>query len=112
MNNRITTYYIPNNPNILTGQIYTLYVNNNTNLDLTNIIEEKELVKPKILINNDEYNKLINICRQIQTTINKRNNNIENYIKEEKENINNLNKLNIDYNNILKNLTSGDGKSE
>ena len=38
MNNNITTYYIPNNPNVDKGLIYTLYLNNNKNLDLSSII--------------------------------------------------------------------------
>ena len=38
MNNTIKTYYIPNHPNIKKGPIYTLYLNNNTNLDLSSIL--------------------------------------------------------------------------
>ena len=39
MNNQLITYYIPTNPNIIDGTIYTLYLNNNTNLDLSSLLE-------------------------------------------------------------------------
>ena len=115
MNNQITTYYIPNNPNIKSGSIYTLYINNNTNLDLTSIITEGQpksnniIITPtKITLEIKDYNKLLNINKQLQDSINKINANIEKIINEEKQTINNLIKLNNEYNNILKSISVGD----
>lgn len=111
MNNQINTYYIPNNPNIKKGQIYTLYITNNTNLDLTSIINN-ESSPLKIIIEQDEYNKLLNTNKQIQELINTKNKNIENFVKEEKIIIDKLSKLNINYQKILKDLQIKDGNYE
>lgn len=118
MNNQITTYYIPSNPNIKSGPIYTLYINNNTNLDLTSILASKSNPKnleqplPKITLEPNEYNKLLNVSKQIQELINKKNTNVENFLKEEKQTINELSKLSIDYHNTLKNISVKGGKNE
>ena len=111
MNNQINTYYIPNNPNIKKGQIYILYITNNTNLDLTSIINN-ESSPLKIIIEQDEYNKLLNTNKQIQELINTKNKNIENFVKEEKIIIDKLSKLNINYQKILKDLQIKDGNYE
>ena len=39
MTQELMTYYIPNNPSITKGRIYTLYINHNTNLDLSSILD-------------------------------------------------------------------------
>lgn len=77
MNNKIKIYYIPENLNIKKGQIYTLYINKNNNLDLSSIIEDEKtfnnIIVPfkenKIIIEEKEYNKLININNKIITHI-------------------------------------------
>ena len=105
MNNQIKTYYIPNNPNITKGIIYTLYINNNTNLDLTSIItDEKSNYQNKLIIENTNYNKLILLNKQINDSIVKRSNIIQNFIKIEKENLTELSKLNQEYQKILKQI--------
>lgn len=94
MNNKIKIYYIPENLNIKKGPIYTLYINKNNNLDLSSIIEEEKtfnnIIVPfkenKIVIEEIDYNKLVNI-----------NNKITNYIKE-------INKLNTEYQILLTSL--------
>ena len=54
MTQNINTYYIPQNLNILTGKIYNIYINKVTNLDLTSIIEKKEVTLNGILQPNKE----------------------------------------------------------
>lgn len=115
MNNQVITYYIPTNPNIKSGSIYTLYINNNTNLDLSSIIAETPtksnniIIPPtKITLELKDYNKLLNVNKELQNSITKINTNIEKIITEEKQTINNLIKLNSEYNNILKSISVGD----
>ena len=103
MNNELKTYYIPINPNIKTGSIYTLYINNNTNLDLTSIFSTKNSIS-NITLEMNEYNKLINLNQQITKIINNNSNKIENFIQDEKQIINELANLNIEYNNTIKNI--------
>lgn len=45
----ITTYYIPQNPNITKGKIYNIYLNKVTNLDLTSLIEKNTKTMNSIL---------------------------------------------------------------
>ena len=71
MNQSITSYYIPQNLNIKKGKIYTLYLNKNTNLDLSNIIninpnQDKQIKRiqentlgESITLNKEDYNKLL-----------------------------------------------------
>ena len=66
MNNNITTYYIPTNPNINKGTIYTLYINKNTNLDLTSIINEVPSLNPTNIINlNKQIEEIISNLTKI-----------------------------------------------
>ena len=50
MTSELMTYYIPNNPNIPKGHIYTLYLNHNTNLDLSSIINLKTIRLTKEIV--------------------------------------------------------------
>lgn len=96
MNNKIKIYYIPENLNIKKGQIYTLYINKNNNLDLSSILEEEKtfnnIIVPfkenKTIIEENDYNKLISI-----------NTKIANYIKE-------INNLNDEYKRLLTTLSN------
>lgn len=54
MTQNIVRYYLPQNPNVNQGKIYTLYLNKVTNLDLTSIIEKKDLTLNGILQPNKE----------------------------------------------------------
>jgi len=79
MNNQITTYYIPNNPNIKKGPIYTLYLNHNTNIDLSSILntqtisinnilstkEGNKQISQEITISKEDYTKLLELNNQI-----------------------------------------------
>lgn len=106
MNNQINTYYIPHNPKIKSGPIYTLYINNNTNLELSSIINDEITIQKKVIKIN-EYNKLITISKEIQELLTKRTNLIDSFIKEENKTTKELSKLNIEYQSILKGIKDG-----
>ena len=57
----ITTYYIPQNLNVKKGKIYALYLNKNTNLDLSSITNNKkeQIQQNTITLTKDDYNKLL-----------------------------------------------------
>ena len=74
MNNNITTYYIPNNPNVDKGLIYTLYLNNNKNLDLSSIINKDNITVNTILNqktkeNVNTYNKIPELLKTLSQTL-------------------------------------------
>ena len=80
MNNNITTYYIPNNPNITKGIIYTLYLNNNKNLDLSSIINKENITVNTILNQTDN-----NVSNKIPELLKELSQNLDTYIIKEKE---------------------------
>lgn len=63
MTQTIKTYYIPQNLNITQGKIYNLYLNKITNLDLSSIIEKKDITLNGIL----QPNPQVQPNNQIQT---------------------------------------------
>ena len=71
MNNNITTYYIPNNPNVDKGLIYTLYLNNNKNLDLSSIINKDNITVNTILnqTDNNVSNKIPELLKILSQTL-------------------------------------------
>ena len=83
MNNNITTYYIPNNPNVDKGLIYTLYLNNNKNLDLSSIINKDNITVNTIL--NQKTKENINTYNKIPELLKKLSQNLDAYIIKEKE---------------------------
>ena len=52
MTKELITYYIPSNPNITKGPIYSLYINKNTNLDLTSILNSQTITINNIVDTN------------------------------------------------------------
>ena len=75
MKEEIYTYKIPNNPYIQKGRIYTLYINNNTNLDLSSIINIQNSKKEQsnnIIISEKDYKKLLELNNIIYQLTNKR----------------------------------------
>lgn len=54
MTQNITTYYVPQNLNIPTGKIYEMYLNKVTNLDLSSILEKKDITLNGMLQPNKE----------------------------------------------------------
>lgn len=83
MNNNITTYYIPNNPNVDKGLIYTLYLNNNKNLDLSSIINKENITVNTIL--NQKTKENINTYNKIPELLKELTQNLDTYIIKEKE---------------------------
>ena len=124
MNNQITTYYIPNNPNIPKGHIYTLYLNNNTNLELSSILNTKSLqlntlISPTekapspaentITISQEDYTRLLelnNLAYQLST---KRTKDIQSFIATETKTTTELSKINTERQELIKKLTKGSG---
>ncbi|MCI6265629.1 MAG: hypothetical protein MR598_02130 [Erysipelotrichaceae bacterium] len=119
MTNQIMTYYIPNNPNIPKGHIYTLYLNNNTNLDLSSILNTQTITlnsiidptKPskketsQIIISKEDYTRLLelnNIAYQLST---KRTVDIQKFIQEETKTTTELSKINTERQQLIKKLT-------
>ena len=102
MNQEIKTYYIPKNPNIIKGHIYTLYINNNTNLDLSSIINTKI---SSISISEKDYTKLLELNNISYQLTNKRTINIQNFLNEETKIITELTKLNTEKQELIKKLT-------
>ena len=125
MNTQITTYYIPENPIILRGSIYTFYLNNNTNLDLSTILNTKNLQlqdlikknlssnqKKSIIITDDEYQQLIDLNEKVTKLIEERDKNIQEFIQKETKTPTELTKINTERQGLIKKLTkTGDSNA-
>ena len=120
MKTQITTYYIPENPIILRGSIYTFYLNNNTNLDLSAVINTKNLqlqdliqnnikstLEPKstITVSNEDYTRLLELNNQVYQLVEKRNIAIQDFIKKETTMTEELSKINTERQVLIKRLT-------
>ena len=125
MNAQITTYYIPENPIILRGSIYTFYLNNNTNLDLSTILNTKNLqlqdliqsnmsptpeAKATITISNEDYTRLLELNNQVYQLVEKRNVDIQEFIQKETATTEELSKINTERQGLIKKLTK-DGEN-
>lgn len=119
MTNQMMTYYIPNNPNIPKGHIYTFYLNNNTNLDLSQILNTQTIIvnsvksttqgpiqdKNEITISKEDYTRLLelnNIAYQLTT---RRTKDIQDFIKAETKTTSELAKINNERQELIKKLT-------
>lgn len=124
MTNQIMTYYIPNNPNIPKGHIYTFYLNNNTNLDLTSILHTQIITvnsvksspqgpiqdSSQITISKEDYTRLLelnNIAYQLTT---KRTSDIQTFIQAETKTTSELAKINTERQELIKKLTKTTGE--
>ena len=118
MNSQAKIYYIPKNPHIKSGKIYTFYLNNNTNLDLSSILnlqtlQLKDLIQKNIssnqqnsiIITNEEYQKLRELNEKVSTLIEERNKDIQEFIRKETETTTELTKINTERQNLIKILT-------
>lgn len=114
MQNQINTYYIPTNPNIPKGHIYTLYLNHNTNLDLSQIlnlqtitISQKEGTQEptQITISNEDYTKLLELNNRAFQLASKRSEDIERFIQAETITTTELAKINTDRQELITRLT-------
>ena len=110
MNQEINTYYIPKNPNILKGHIYTLYINNNTNLDLYSIINTKNINiqnSKSITITEKDYTRLLELNNLANQLTNKRTADIQKFINEETKSMTELTKINTERQELIKRLIKG-----
>lgn len=107
--NNVITYYIPVNSKIDKGAIYTLYLNNNKNLDLSSILEEKKLTlnnviipfkENKIILEKSDYDEFIFLNNNINIILN----NLRKNIDEFNKNINELANINIKYVKLFENF--------
>ena len=119
MTNEIMTYYIPNNPNIPKGHIYTLYLNHNTNLDLSSILNLQTLTLNNIIetqngpiqqtsqitISKEDYTKLLELNNSIFNLTSKRTAAIETFIASETKTTEELAKINTERQELIKRLT-------
>lgn len=118
MNSQAKIYYIPQNPHIKSGKIYTFYLNNNTNLDLSSILniqtlQLKDLIQKNIssnqqnsiIITDEEYQKLIELNEKVSTLIEERNKDIQEFIRKETETTTELTKINTERQGLIKTLT-------
>lgn len=111
MKNQIVTYYIPNNPNIPKGHIYTLYLNNITNLDLTSLQNTKTisantpLNKSTITISQQDYTRLLELNNLADQLMNERTTDIQKFIEKESQTTKELTKLNIERQELIKKLS-------
>ena len=118
MNSQAKIYYIPKNPHIKSGKIYTFYLNNNTNLDLSSILnlqtlQLKDLIQKNIssnqqnsiIITNEEYQKLRELNEKVSTLIEERNKDIQEFIRKETETTTELTKINTERQGLIITLT-------
>lgn len=126
MTKELITYYIPSNPNITKGPIYSLYINKNTNLDLTSILNSQTITinnivdtnigqikeTSSITISKEDYTKLLELNNRAFQITTKRNNDIQNFIQKETQIIEELTKINSERQEIIKNALRKDQTNE
>ena len=73
MNQKIITYYIPQNLNITKGKIYNLYINKIRNLDLSSIVPPKtNIAKEKLItITENDLKEILEISNNQAIIYNK-----------------------------------------
>ena len=114
MNPQIKLYYVPKNPNIIKGTIYTLYINNNTNLNLSTIINNERINKASnsIILSKEDYIKLLELNEIANQLTAKRTSDIKSFMDEETKAMTELYKINTERESLIKKLTKQEGKNE
>ena len=92
MNTEIKIYYIPKNSNNIKGQIYTMYINNLTNLDLFPIIN----------IENNPNTRLLELNNSSSQLLNKFSKDTQKLITEQENTLTKLNQINIESQKLIK----------
>lgn len=112
MEKEITIYYIPKNPNIIKGRIYTLYINNNTNLELSSILKsrntttnDKKQTLNSIIISEKDYTRLLELNNITYQLTNRSSKDIQNFLNEELKTIGELAKINTERQELIKKIT-------
>ena len=112
MNNQIKIYYIPTNPQIIKGRIYSMYINNNTNLDMLSLQNTRNIRIPKsnqsstIIISEKDYTRLLELNNLAYQLTTKRTNDIQTFLNEEAKTISELTKINTERQELIKKLTA------
>lgn len=101
----IKTYYIPSNPNIEKGRIYSLYINNNNNLNLSSILKSRNSSN----ISTDTEEKLLAIIDKLYNLAMTRTKNINEFTKEENKILTELSKINLERQELAKKLNRKKG---
>ena len=126
MTNELITYYIPTNPNITKGPIYTLYLNKNTNLDLSSLLNLQTITinnivdtttgpiqeTSSITISKDDYTKLLELNNQAYQLTTKRSADIQAFIQAETKTMEELTKINGECQELIKNALRKDKPNE
>lgn len=114
MNPEIKSYYIPTNPKIIKGHIYTLYINNNTNLNLDAILGARNIniqnpptqkKSDSVMISEKDYTRLLELNNLAYQLTNKRTTDIQNFLNEETKTITELTQINTERQNLIKKIT-------
>lgn len=126
MTNELITYYIPTNPNITKGPIYTLYLNKNTNLDLSSILNLQTITINNIIdtntgpiqetnlitISKEDYTKLLELNNQAYQLTTKRSADIQAFIQAETKTMEELTRINGERQELIKNALRKDNPNE
>ena len=117
MPNNLIIYYIPTNPNVTNGSIYALYLNHNTNLDLSQIINTQKVnqlsihnsgILPKestITISYEDYTKLLELNNQTYELASKRAEDVKAFVEKEAKTTEALSKINAKRNELIRRIT-------
>lgn len=119
MTNELMTYYIPNNPNISKGPIYTLYLNHNNNLDLASILNLQTITvnnvlqsakgpiqeTNQIIMTKEDYTKLLELNNKAYQLTTKRTSDIQTFIQAETKTTAELAQINTERQELIKKLT-------
>lgn len=126
MTNELITYYIPTNKNITKGPIYTLYLNKNTNLDLSSILKLETITisnttntptgpikeTNQITISKEDYTKLLELNNQAYQLTTKRSADIQAFIQAETKTMEELTKINGERQELIKNALRKENPNE
>ena len=115
MDIELKKYYIPNNIKNIKGRIYALYINNNNNLDLSILLNTKNIKIPSqnsnlqksIIISEKDYTRLLELNNIAYQLITKRNTDIQEFINNENKNITELTQINAERQELVKKLMQG-----
>ena len=119
MTNQLVTYYIPINPKIVKGRIYNFYRNNNTNLELSSILNTQtitlnNMVKSddgvkietnQVTISKEDYTRLLELNHLANQLNIKRTNDIQKFIQEETQTTTELTKINTERQELINQIT-------
>jgi len=119
MANQLITYHIPINTKITKGRIYNFYRNNNSNLELSsilntqtitlnNMVQSNEGVKletNQVTISKEDYTRLLELNHLANQLNVKQTKDIQKFIQEETKTTAELTKINTERQELIKRIT-------